>query len=121
MKTATIIDLLVMPSEKGQQLEIISVELLDNLACYPYPLILDTDMADLIQSISEHGIEEAIKVRTLPDSRYGIVCGHRRIYEVLKLKTIPAIIEVMDKEYRILFGAFTLNIISQLISFAKLY
>ena len=100
MQFTTVNDMLCVPEESSQQITDISLDLLDNLKGFPYPLNLDTDMAELTESIAEYGIEEPIKVRPMPEGRYEIVIGHRRVYacRLLKYSVIPAIIETMDDD-----------------------
>lgn len=54
----------------------------------------DLDVAELAESIREHGVLQPIRVRSLGDDRYQVVAGHRRLAAGKRagLRTIPAVI-----------------------------
>ncbi len=71
---------------------------------HPFKIVDDEKMADMIESIKEHGVLTPIIVRA-KDDNYEIISGHRRKFacEKLNITKIPAIIkELNDDEATIL-------------------
>jgi ParB family chromosome partitioning protein len=58
----------------------------------------EADLADLTQSIREHGVVQPVVVRTTADGRYEIIAGERRwrASQRAELKEIPVIIRDVD-------------------------
>jgi ParB family transcriptional regulator, chromosome partitioning protein len=55
-------------------------------------------MAQLVQSIQEHGILEPLLVRPLPNGRYELVAGERRLRaaQTAKLAEVPIVVRELD-------------------------
>src|SRR5690606_3269351 len=58
----------------------------------------EADLADLTQSIREHGVVQPVVVRTTPDGRYEIIAGERRwrASQRAGLTELPVIIRDVD-------------------------
>ena len=59
-----------------------------------------TAIAELAQTIQEHGLLQPIVLREYEDDHYEIIAGERRFRAVSSLKwdTVPAILEKMDDD-----------------------
>jgi ParB family transcriptional regulator, chromosome partitioning protein len=84
-------------SDVEQQVVMISI---DKLHRHPKNRVIDpTSLADLVQSLQEHGQREPIRVRPLPDpiGHYEIISGERRYLSALRceppVESLKAIIE----------------------------
>ena len=75
---------------KLTRVEEIPIDLIDDFPNHPYKVRMDDSMAQLIESVSEHGVLEPALVRPKSDGRYEMVAGHRR-----KEASIQAQIPVM--------------------------
>ena len=81
--------------------ELIDLFLIDDFPSHPYKAIDNSDMTELTASIEANGLLNPIIVRSKADGRYELISGHRRkrVYEILKIKKIRAIIvDVSDDE-----------------------
>ncbi len=60
----------------------------------------DDRMKDLVNSIRQNGVLTPVLVREMPDGRYEMVSGHRRLRaaELVGLETIPAIIRDLEDD-----------------------
>ena len=69
---------------------------------HPYKVIDNEEMAELTESISEHGILSPITVRPLENTKdeYEVISGHRRLHAAIKagLETVPAFIYDISRD-----------------------
>lgn len=65
---------------------------------HPFKVIHNKELDLMTESIREHGVIEAIIVRTAPEGGYEIISGHRRTTaaSLAGLETVPVIVEDMD-------------------------
>lgn len=75
----------------------IELERLKDFHNHPFKVKEDTQMLQLIESISQYGILNPLLVRPLPEGSYEIISGHRRKYAAKKLgyRKLPVIIRVL--------------------------
>lgn len=81
------------------------LEQIDEFPDHPFQVGDDEEMADLAQSIREHGVLMPVLLRPKPDGRYEMVSGHRRSYaaERAGIDIVPVIVrELTDDEATIL-------------------
>ena len=79
----------------------IRLNLIDSFPNHPYHVFDDEDMKELTASIEANGLLNPVILRNKADGRYELISGHRRkrVYEILKIKKIRAIIvDVGDDE-----------------------
>ncbi len=71
---------------------------------HPFKVLDDEKMEEMINSIRENGILNPLIVRKKDSGGYEMVSGHRRKHaaEILKLKTVPAIVKDMDDDEAII-------------------
>lgn len=87
-------------SSESQVVEI-PIEDLYEFKNHPFKVIDDEKMYELVDSVKDKGVIDAIKVRVRPEGGYEIISGHRRrrACELAELKTIPAeILNLSDEE-----------------------
>ena len=69
---------------------------------HPYKVIDNEEMAELIESIREHGILNPLIVRPAEgdDGKYEIISGHRRFHaaEKLEIKKLPCTVHFIDRD-----------------------
>ena len=67
---------------------------------HPFKVLDDDRMQDLVNSIRLNGVLMPVLVREMPDGRYEMVSGHRRLRaaELVGLETIPAIIRKLEDD-----------------------
>ena len=81
--------------------KLIDVDKLVDFKEHPFQVREDAEMLELIESIKESGIMEAILVRPIDNGKYEILAGHRRTFAARKagLYDIPArVLNVDDEE-----------------------
>lgn len=76
----------------------ISIIHIRNFKNHPFQVNDDKEMMDMADSIKRHGILMPIIVRSMSDSMYELISGHRRkrACELANILTIPAIIRNLD-------------------------
>ncbi len=82
-------------TQKAPELATIPVEAIDvEQGHNPRTSIDEAQLKELVRSIREYGIVQAITVRTGEDGRYVVVAGHRRLAAAKQvgLDTVPALI-----------------------------
>lgn len=81
----------------------IDIKNLKNFTGYPFNLLMDEKMKQLLESIVINGIITPLIVRKI-DEDYEIIFGHRRKYiaEILNIKKVPCIVKAMNDEEAIL-------------------
>lgn len=84
--------------------ENIPIELIDDFPEHPFKVRDDSDMRELIESISRYGIINPVILRFKENGRYELISGHRRKYagKRLGMWQIPAIVCEMSKEEAII-------------------
>ncbi len=72
---------------------------------HPFKVELDSDMEELIESISENGLIEPIRVRIDPEGGYEVYSGHRRLFACISLgfSEIDAIIDNLNDKDAVIF------------------
>lgn len=85
--------------------ENIPIELIDDFPEHPFKVRDDSDMRELIESISLYGIINPVILRFKENGRYELISGHRRKYagKRLGMEQIPAIVCEMNREEAIIF------------------
>ena len=88
-------------TEQGDE-EIVELKLkeIDVFKGRPFKVKDDDRMKDLVNSIRQNGVLTPVLVREMPDGRYEMVSGHRRLRaaELVGLETIPAIIRDLEDD-----------------------
>lgn len=72
----------------------ISLSEIQEFPKHPFKVIVNEEMQDMAQSISEHGVLLPALVRPLPNGGYQMISGHRRkkASEIANKETIPCIV-----------------------------
>lgn len=72
----------------------ISLSEIQEFPNHPFKVIVNEEMQDMAQSISEHGVLLPVLVRPLPNGGYQMISGHRRkkASEIANKETIPCIV-----------------------------
>lgn len=85
----------VEPVRSSQTLTIDRIELSQH---QPRRYFNPEKMEQLVKSVREHGILEPLLVRSLPDGRYELIAGERRLRaaKTVKLAEVPVVIREMD-------------------------
>lgn len=67
---------------------------------HPFKVIVNEEMQDMAQSISEHGVLLPALVRPLPNGGYQMISGHRRkkASEIANKETIPCIVRSLTDD-----------------------
>ncbi|MDR2084041.1 MAG: ParB/RepB/Spo0J family partition protein [Bacteroidales bacterium] len=78
----------------------IALELIETNPFQPRTEFEETALAELVESIKEHGIIQPVTVRKIGNDKYQLISGGRRFKaaSILKLETIPAYIRVANDE-----------------------
>ena len=87
-----------------EQIIEMEVERLREFKDHPFTVTADTQMQQLMDSISQYGILCPLIVRPLPEGVYEIISGHRRKYAAQELgyRKVPVIIRVMKDDEAII-------------------
>ena len=94
--------------KKCPSLKITNIKLdsLTPFADHPFKLYEGQQLADLVCSIRDNGVEQPIIVRSIGDEKYEILAGHNRVHAAREagLDTVPAIIrdDLSDEDAKIL-------------------
>ena len=74
------------------------ISLIDPSALNRHSADEDADIAELAQTIAEHGLIAPITTRPMDGGRYEIVCGERRwrAFRLLERETIPCVVKDLD-------------------------
>lgn len=84
----------------------IKLDSLVPFADHPFKLYEGQQLADLVCSIRDNGVEQPIIVRSIGDEKYEILAGHNRVHAAREagLDTVPAIIrdDLSDEDAKIL-------------------
>ena len=84
----------------------IKLDTLVPFADHPFKLYEGQQLADLVCSIRDNGVEQPIIVRSIGDEKYEILAGHNRVHAAREagLDTVPAIIrdDLSDEDAKIL-------------------
>ena len=67
---------------------------------HPFQVKDDAEMEQLVWSILTQGLLTPITVRPLPNDKYEVISGHRRLHACQKagIETVPALIYVLDRD-----------------------
>ena len=78
----------------------IRLDEIDSFRGHPFKVLDDEKMQDLVNSIKLNGVLTPVLVREMPDGRYEMVSGHRRLHAagLAGLETIPAIIRNLEDD-----------------------
>lgn len=78
----------------------VPLPLIDEFPDHPFHVRDDEDMANLVESVKEHGIITPVTLRQKEDGRYEIVSGHRRVRacELAGLDTVKAEIKELSND-----------------------
>ncbi|MCR4805365.1 MAG: ParB/RepB/Spo0J family partition protein [Clostridia bacterium] len=82
----------------------IPLKQIDDFPEHPFRVCTDADMAQLTQSILEHGVISPVILRQKEDGRYEIISGHRRrrACELAGLDAVPAVVRQLSRDEAIL-------------------
>ena len=83
----------------------IPLEQIRDMPDHPYKVKDDDNMAELVESVKEHGLLQPVLVRPLEEEgTYEMVSGHRRkrAYELAGLETIPCRVRELTKDEAII-------------------
>jgi len=82
----------------------VPLPLIDEFPDHPFHVRDDEDMANLVESVKEHGIITPVTLRQKEDGRYEIVSGHRRVRacELAGLDTVKAEIKELSNDEAII-------------------
>ena len=82
----------------------VPLPLIDEFPDHPFYVRDDEDMANLVESVKEHGIITPVTLRQKEDGRYEIVSGHRRVRacELAGLDTVKAEIKELSNDEAII-------------------
>ena len=101
-KTDTIVETKAETTAPKSKSLIIKLEDLELFKDHPYKVIENESMAELTDSIKEHGILNPLLVRPLEgeDGKYEIISGHRRFFAAQKLglKKVPCTVHFIDHD-----------------------
>ncbi|MDR2654520.1 MAG: ParB/RepB/Spo0J family partition protein [Oscillospiraceae bacterium] len=78
VRLASVDDLFGDSGENSNELEV-RLDELHPFPNHPFKVLLDKVMEELVSSIREHGLFEALEVREKPEGGYEIISGHRRL------------------------------------------
>ncbi|MDR2760827.1 MAG: ParB/RepB/Spo0J family partition protein [Rickettsiales bacterium] len=83
----------------GKMLDI-DLDLIDRNPKQPRKKFNEQQLAELSESIRQHGLLEPVILRKKDDGRYEIIAGERRVLasRMIKLRTIPSIVRVSEDE-----------------------
>ena len=98
IKMATLEELLGVPGEESSsEVEIGQIHSFKN---HPFKVIDDEKMADLVESIREHGVLSPVLLRPDVNNTYEMISGHRRLHaaRIAGLTTVPAFIRDMTDD-----------------------
>lgn len=86
--------------ENKEKIEEIDISLIDNFKNHPFKVIKNNEFDDLVESINNNGLMNAVIVRKKENGRYEMISGHRRLEACKKLgiKNIPTIIKDLDDD-----------------------
>lgn len=78
----------------------ISLSEIQEFPNHPFKVIVNEEMQDMAQSISEHGVLLPALVRPLPNGGYQMISGHRRkkASEIANKETIPCIVRSLTDD-----------------------
>ena len=89
---------------KKEKVRVIPLEYIDEFPGHPFKVLDEQNMAILMNSIEEIGVQSPIVARIKEDQRYEIISGHRRVHACrrLGLKLIPAIVRDLSRDEAII-------------------
>lgn len=78
----------------------IEISRIHSFANYPFKVLDDDKMDDLVESIKQNGVLTPVLVRPDKNNSYEMISGHRRMHAAIKagLETIPAIVRDMEDD-----------------------
>lgn len=91
--------------KKRERIYEIPLEQIRDMPDHPYKVKDDDNMAELTESVKEHGLLQPVLVRPLEEKdTYEMVSGHRRkrAYELAGLETIPCRVRELTKDEAII-------------------
>ncbi len=85
---------------EGEQVVQLNLYELSSFKDHPFKVLEDDSLAELTESIKDHGVTTPIIVRPKGQGEYEVIAGHRRkkACELLQIVTIPAFIRDLDDE-----------------------
>lgn len=71
---------------------------IDDFPDHPYPVEMDEEMQNTVESVKDYGVHTPALVRPKEDGRYELVSGHRRKFAsaLAGLETLPCIVRQMS-------------------------
>jgi len=89
--------------EKKEDVVELGIDKLKYFENHPFKIV-DEDLSELMESISQNGVTTPLVVRPLKDGNYEIVSGHRRkrACELLEIKSVPCIVRNMTRDEAII-------------------
>ena len=90
--------------DRDEKVVEIEIERLHDFKNHPFKVQADSQMKELLDSISKYGILNPLIVRPRPEGFYEVISGHRRKYAAMELKytKVPVIIRYMLDEEAII-------------------
>ena len=87
----------------GQRVMEIPIDAIERNPHQPRVHFDHTQLEDLISSIQEHGVIQPLIVTVLPDGRYQLIAGERRLRAatIANLKTVPAILRSANEQQKL--------------------
>ena len=98
IKLASIDELLgVVNEESAMEIEINRIHAFKD---YPFKVLDDEKMADLVESVKTYGVLTPVLLRSDGENGYEMISGHRRMHAavIAGLKTIPAIVRELSDD-----------------------
>lgn len=98
IKLASIDELLgVVNEESAMEIEINRIHAFKN---YPFKVLDDEKMADLVESVKTYGVLTPVLLRSDGENGYEMISGHRRMHAavIAGLETIPAIVRELSDD-----------------------
>ena len=86
------------------RVEDIPIDQIDDFPNHPFKVRMDDNMAEMAESIAQHGVLVPAIIRPKEDGRYEMVAGHRRkaASEIVSKKVLPCIVRNLSEEEAII-------------------
>ena len=88
------------PEKSGEQVQEIELDRLVPFKNYPFKVLEDEAMQEMVKSIKKYGVLVPAIARLQADGRYELIAGHRRKYasELAGKTTMPVLVRELDEE-----------------------